>query len=346
MDVQSLSLAGAAVLAAGSYLNAKYGFGTDIQGIRYEKDYVRRVSEHCEKLGDTCTIYNVFSRVEPTSDALWFEGRTWTYGELKHEVERLAAFLHDEGVKPNDFVGVFMSNSPEMIMTILALQKLGAVAALININLRDDTLQHCLNVSHATMVLSTPDLSDAMLGSLPHFALTYVAFPDVPAPKNPNITLITLSDLPKTPAALSPAKRTARDLACLIYTSGTTGKPKACAIRNAMMIATATPHSQDVFNPGKYFPLRTYSPLPLFHGTCLFTGLCYDIGAGACFCLARKFSASRFFKDVTESRATRILYVGELCRYLVHSPPDLISIKANCLIWQANQASQIKVEVA
>ena len=31
-----------------------------------------------------------------------------------------------------------MSNSPEMVMTILALQKLGAVAALINTNLRGE----------------------------------------------------------------------------------------------------------------------------------------------------------------------------------------------------------------
>jgi acyl-CoA synthetase (AMP-forming)/AMP-acid ligase II len=29
-----------------------------------------------------------------------------------------------------------MSNSPEMVMSILALQKLGAVAALLNTNLR------------------------------------------------------------------------------------------------------------------------------------------------------------------------------------------------------------------
>ena len=136
------------------------------------------------------------------------------------------------------------------------------------------------------------------------------------------ITLITLADLPRTPDFLPPTKRTASDVACLIYTSGTTGNPKACAIRNAMMTGASTSHSQDVSNPKKYFPLRTYSALPLFHGTCLFTGLCYDFGAGACFCLARKFSASRFFKDVTDSCATRVLYVGELCRYLVNSPPS------------------------
>lgn len=46
------------------------------------------------------------------------------------------------------------------------------------------------------------------------------------------------------------------------------------------------------------------------------------MGTSGCLCLARKFSASRFFKDVAGSRATRMLYVGELCRYLVNSPPS------------------------
>lgn len=152
MDIQALSLAGAALVAGGSYINARYGIGTDIREISHEKNGVKRLLENCSRLGENCTIYNAFSRSNPTSDALWFEGQSWTYGQLKHgmasrdqififanrtqEVDRLSSFLHEKGVKTGDFIAVFMSNSPEMVMAILALQKLGAVAALININLR------------------------------------------------------------------------------------------------------------------------------------------------------------------------------------------------------------------
>jgi acyl-coenzyme A synthetase/AMP-(fatty) acid ligase len=52
------------------------------------------------------------------------------------EVHRFAAFLSENGVKCKDFVGVLMTNSPEMVIAVLSLSKLGAVAALININLR------------------------------------------------------------------------------------------------------------------------------------------------------------------------------------------------------------------
>lgn len=133
-----------------------------------------------------------------------------------------------------------------------------------------------------------------------------------------------------------PAKATPRDLSALIFTSGTTGKPKACAIRNHQMCITATPTSRDMSNPSKYFPLRTYSPLPLFHGTAFFTGICSSLGTSGTLCLARKFSASRFFKDVTECKATRILYVGELCRYLVTSPPTPYDKAHNCIVAVGN----------
>jgi acyl-coenzyme A synthetase/AMP-(fatty) acid ligase len=52
------------------------------------------------------------------------------------EILKLAAFLESNGVKKGDYVGVFMTNSPEMVIIILALSKLGAIGALINTSLR------------------------------------------------------------------------------------------------------------------------------------------------------------------------------------------------------------------
>lgn len=51
-------------------------------------------------------------------------------------VDRFAALLHARNVKSGDMVGVFTTNSPEMVVTLYALSKLGAVAAMINTNLR------------------------------------------------------------------------------------------------------------------------------------------------------------------------------------------------------------------
>jgi acyl-CoA synthetase (AMP-forming)/AMP-acid ligase II len=103
-----------------------------------------------------------------------------------------------------------------------------------------------------------------------------------------------------------------------------------------MALITSNPLSQDVNNPSRYFPLRTYCSLPLFHGTAYFTGLCYSVGNAGTLCIRRKFSASKFWKDVHDSRATRILYIGELCRYLLASSPSPYDQDHSCIVAAGN----------
>jgi fatty-acyl-CoA synthase len=43
--------------------------------------------------------------------------------------------------------------------------------------------------------------------------------------------------------------------------------------------------------------------------------------------IRRSFSASAFWSDVQRYRATAMLYIGELCRYLVNSPPSELEIE-------------------
>jgi acyl-CoA synthetase (AMP-forming)/AMP-acid ligase II len=44
--------------------------------------------------------------------------------------------------------------------------------------------------------------------------------------------------------------------------------------------------------------------------------------AGACFIISPHFSPSSFFASVHASKATHIQYIGEMCRYLVSTPPS------------------------
>ena len=103
-----------------------------------------------------------------------------------------------------------------------------------------------------------------------------------------------------------------------------------------LSLVTANTATTDINNRAKYFPVRTYSSLPLFHGTAYFTGLCYSVGNAGTLCLRRKFSASQFWKDVHDSRATRILYIGELCRYLLATPPSPYDRDHACIVAAGN----------
>jgi acyl-CoA synthetase (AMP-forming)/AMP-acid ligase II len=58
--------------------------------------------------------------------------------------DRFAAHLHARGIRPGDFVAIFTTNSPEMVLTVYALAKLGAVAAMINTSLRGKLIGYLL----------------------------------------------------------------------------------------------------------------------------------------------------------------------------------------------------------
>jgi hypothetical protein len=73
----------AAALAAGAYLNAKLGIAADLNELALAREFSARVGERIRRLGDTVTLYRVFELASETAEALWFEGRTWTYRELK-----------------------------------------------------------------------------------------------------------------------------------------------------------------------------------------------------------------------------------------------------------------------
>src|SRR6185436_10044845 len=66
----------------------------------------------------------------------------------------------------------------------------------------------------------------------------------------------------------------------------------------------------------------SYAPTPLYHGYSNFVGFAPALHAGSAFASRRRFSATHFLDDVRRHRATRFMYVGELCRYLLRQPPS------------------------
>lgn len=84
----SMAVASALSVAAGAYLNAKWSISTDLSAIRQDRSFSKRLGRRLAELGDTATVYKLLERVvdvdgQGSSDALWFENKTWTYNELK-----------------------------------------------------------------------------------------------------------------------------------------------------------------------------------------------------------------------------------------------------------------------
>lgn len=197
------------------------------------------------------------------------------------------------------------------------------------------------------MVVTTPDIVEHLVSLQSQTELTATAsiilnvgsFDSIPTKvqgSTETLQSISKNDLSSTTVNLTAALRSLKDIAVLIYTSGTSGKPKAVSIKNFQFVLVSTPLPIDLENPKRYTPLRVFSCLPLFHATCLFTGVLYAAGQSGTFCLGRRFSASAFSRSLVESNATRMLYVGELCRYLLKAPPSPFDRAHNCRIASGN----------
>jgi acyl-CoA synthetase (AMP-forming)/AMP-acid ligase II len=69
----------------------------------------------------------------PDLDAIWYAGKTQTYGELNRSTSELAGGLVQElGLVPGDRVAILDKNCPEYLELIFALDKAGVVAAPLN----------------------------------------------------------------------------------------------------------------------------------------------------------------------------------------------------------------------
>jgi fatty-acyl-CoA synthase len=255
----------------------------------------------------------------PGRPAILQDDRVLTWGELDAAANRVARWALGLGVGRGDVVALLMENRPEYIVTWFGLAKLGVVTALINTNLRGHPLAHSLAVAEAKHLVLGSELREALETARPHLA----SAPEVWATGGPTDGA---HDLDAALAAQSPApvgreQRSgivAGDKLFYIYTSGTTGLPKAANVSHAraMLMGGGAAAAQRLTRDD-----RVYIALPLYHsaGGAMAAGAA--LLSGGSMALARKFSASRFWSDCVRYEATAFQYIGELCRYLVNSPP-------------------------
>ena len=66
-------------------------------------------------------------------EALGYLGVNLTFKELKEKVDQFADSLIKSGLKPNDVVLMGVSNSPEAIVSLLAINKIGLCNSFFDI---------------------------------------------------------------------------------------------------------------------------------------------------------------------------------------------------------------------
>ena len=256
--------------------------------------------------------------------AIIFEGVELNWSQFNALANQFAHSLALQGIQRGDTVAVFMENRIELLCSIVALSKLGAVAGLINTGLTDRPLAHCINTIESKKCLVGEELITAMDGVRSEIKLTDNDYlwvgdhaiagiaPDWTLDFTATLTAMPVTNLPQTDDIR------AVEIALYIFTSGTTGLPKPVIVPHRKIMSASRPFTKVGFNAK---PLdRMYVCLPLYHITGFLLGVGTCFYSGASIFLRRRFSATQFWPEVQKYQTTLFIYVGELCRYLAMQP--------------------------
>ena len=276
---------------------------------------------------DPASIASVFEDTvarHPDRNMIVFEGREISWGEFNELANSFAHALVARGVKREDCVTVIMENRIEMLAAIIALQKIGAIAGMVNPGLVGAQLAHCINVTKSVKCLAGEEIFSSVMDvranlDMEDTDILWVAdLRESPRPEPMEDIMGVLEQYPTT--NLEDTKTIlAGATGFYIFTSGTTGMPKAAKVGQRRLLTAGNSFSK-VGVRAKPTD-RMYLCLPLFHGTGFICGVNSAIFSGASMFLRRKFSASAFWPEIQKYQCTIFFYVGELCRYLVTQPP-------------------------
>lgn len=250
--------------------------------------------------------------------AVIFEGKNITWDELNRSANKYALALKAQGVRHGDVVGVMLENRMEFLITVSALSKLGAVASLINTNLQGPSFVHCLKITHANHLIFGEELLHRVEEIKDQIPLeNYYYIKDAAKKEAPSwaTDLELLSDKQSDENLEDTNFVTVKDKVMYIFTSGTTGMPKAALMTGKRLRAAATLKDLFCIKPCD----RIYLCLPLYHSTGLNVGFGSALYCGCSIFLRRKFSATHFLEEVRQYNTNIFVYVGELCRYLIHT---------------------------
>src|SRR6195952_307104 len=202
----------------------------------------------------------------PDRAAVRYRGKTTTWARLHDRVERLAAALHAPGVGEGDRLAVVMTNSPEYIQSVLAVNHLGAIAVTVNFRLVADEVAWILHDCGAKgLLVDAPvaGVAGKIRADSPDLLCLVAGGGGKTADAGPGAEDYD-EVLASAAAGDAPQVGVEESALCLVmYTSGTTGRPKGAMLShlNLLMQSITIVRGWQLFADDEI----TLVAAPLFH---------------------------------------------------------------------------------
>lgn len=267
-------------------------------------------------------FHETVSRV-PREVALAIDGISLTYQELWDKSAWLASAFIRMGVAPGDRVGLWLPNSMELILSFLAVSRIGAIGVCINTRFRSGELSYLLAHSGVSVLICPDNFLD-----IDFYRLLREVAPDLQKAEGGECTtshipslkrILIISDSPPSEATsfedalaqgrnidsreLIAAERKVLpdDICLLMYTSGSTSTPKgvllkhsSCARKPGVLAKRLGLHSED----------RFYTAMPLCHAAGLFSGWWLAVAMGAPLFTHSRFDPHKALETMSREQIT------------------------------------------
>ena len=283
---------------------------------------------------------SALTKKKMNSVAYEFQGKKTNYKQFLNKIEVLGKACKSIGIDEGDLVTVCMPNTPQGVDTFYALNRIGAVPAMIHPLSAVGEIAFYINSTQSKAVLVVDLFYEKVLEALKqvkHPVKVVVAHikDELPFPLNMLYPLTVKkkpAPLPKDnknvidwPDFISGGKKVklsdkfpkAEDTAVILFSGGTTGTSKGIKLTNLNMNALA---AQVAANAGFTMEgLRMFSVMPLFHGFGLGVGIHTALMASGTCIIIPQFTIKTYARDVKKYKPNVIVGVPTLYEALLRS---------------------------
>ncbi len=324
-----------AALAKAAFGMGKGAFATagDLLGIT--KDSVQAISSNfgthlshfsrLEKLNSDSKVGLALALEEqsikaPKNTFFLYDGRAHSYADASKRVDNIVRGLISTGVRVGDHVGIIMHARPTSLATIMAVNRLGAVAVLLRTMRNKGQLTTELRLGKVQHLIADPENADAAVDSFR--GQVYVLGGFGRAQRELPERVIDLESVNPSCVALpdwyQPSPGKARDIAFIMF-SKRSDETHCYSITNQRwaLSALGTAASTALLKSD-----TAYCWTPLHDPTGLLVSVSASLVAGARVAVARKFDAPTFWKEARSYGARVVFYSGCMLRELVDAPAN------------------------
>jgi len=170
-----------------------------------------------DKTKGIITVFKEMCVKYPDNIAISFKNKKYTYKQLDHITDIVAANLIKKGISKGSLVGIYLDKDSRYVITILSVLKCGSIYMPISTVYPEGRVKHMLKLGSAKAIITTSDyewLNDVCVDII-----------------NYNSLLIESNS-----KHISDYKNIGNEIAYVLFTSGSTGEPKGILIRNHSVV--------------------------------------------------------------------------------------------------------------